>query len=138
MYVQQFDWLKSSCAHTCTASYHSIPCTASYRIIPCKYHTEQSSQKMILTVFSMLLRFILLFFFCQIIGLTSNLELGRWWSVREAIKKKSRLPMDFFRKGSDPPPPYFRKLWNPWGIFEFWSPKRGKTKLPKNTQNSHI
>ena len=46
--------------------------------------------------------------------------------------------MDFFRKGSDPPPPYFRKLWNPWGTFDFWSPKRGKTKLPKNTQNGHI
>ena len=26
---------------------------------------------------------------------------------------KSRLVMEVFRKGSDPPPPYFRKLWNP-------------------------
>ena len=46
--------------------------------------------------------------------------------LREAIGKKSRLVMEFFRKGSDPPPPYFRKLWNPWGTFEFWSPKKGK------------
>ena len=29
-----------------------------------------------------------------------------------AIQKKSRLIMEFFRKGSDPTP-YFRKLWNP-------------------------
>ena len=34
--------------------------------------------------------------------------------VREGIKKKG-LVMDFFRKGSDPSPPYFWKLWNPWG-----------------------
>jgi hypothetical protein len=34
--------------------------------------------------------------------------------LREAIRKKSKLVMEFFRKGSDPPPPpYFRKLWNP-------------------------
>ena len=47
--------------------------------------------------------------------------------------------MEIFRKGPDPPPPsYFRKLWNPWGTIKFWSQKRGKTNLPKNTQNGYI
>ena len=31
------------------------------------------------------------------------------------------------------PPPLFRKLWNPRGTFDFWSPKRGKKRnFPKN------
>ena len=59
-------------------------------------------------------------------------------SLREAIeKKKNGLPMDFFRKVSAPPP-YFQKLWNPRGTFEFWSLKKGKTLLAKNTQNGYI
>ena len=47
-----------------------------------------------------------------------------------AINKKSGLVMEFFRKRSDPPP-YFRKLWKPWGTFDFWSPKKEKQNFPK-------
>ena len=41
--------------------------------------------------------------------------------------------MKLFRRGSDPTP-IFLKLWSPWGIFDFWSTKRRKTKLPRNTK----
>ena len=46
--------------------------------------------------------------------------------VREAIKKKADYLWISSVRGLTPPPPYFRKLWNPWGTFEFWSPKKGK------------
>ena len=31
--------------------------------------------------------------------------------IREGLKKSGSV-MEIFHKGSDPPPPYFRKLWN--------------------------
>ena len=59
-------------------------------------------------------------------------------SFREALKPKKRLVMEFFCKGLTPPPHYFRKLWNPWGTFNFGHKKVEKTKFPQNTKNGHI
>ena len=57
-------------------------------------------------------------------------------TLRKAIQKKRGLVMVFFRKVSEPPIPFFSKIKEP--TFDFWSPKRGKTKHPKNTRNGHI
>ena len=45
--------------------------------------------------------------------------------------------MKIFRKGSDPPP-YFWKLWNQWGTIQLWSPKWKNAEASKNTQNGYI
>ena len=37
--------------------------------------------------------------------------------------------MEFFHKGFDPPP-YFWKLWIWWGTIQFWSPKGEKLNFP--------
>ena len=43
--------------------------------------------------------------------------------------------MEFFPKGSDLPPPYFWKLWNPWGTFDCWChQKEEKLNFPKTAK----
>ena len=53
--------------------------------------------------------------------------------VREAIKKGGLL-MEIFHKGSDPPPPYFRELWNGCYTFDFGNKKGKKQNLPKTLE----
>ena len=51
--------------------------------------------------------------------------------VREAIKKKSGLTMDFFRKGSDPPPLIFGSYGTRGAQFDVGHKKGKKLNFPK-------
>ena len=45
--------------------------------------------------------------------------------------KRSGVDMDIFHKGSEAPPPYFRKLRSQWGQFHFGDQKCKKINFPK-------